>query len=223
LHGVGTGLVAAGENWGIHALGGIRYAELDETVRLGVEQMSSTRGLFDGTPTPAGSVYRGQDNFHCRNQFFGALIGGTGAWHYGDFVISARAQVSLGVSHEQVNIHGVGFVTTPSGALTSTMTDILAQHTNIGGHSKDEFGFLPEAGLTVGYQVTENIRLFVGYDVFYWTGVARPGDQIDRHTNPNLVPFIGNATRTTLPGPSVTLSSSDFWAQGLNCGFHLTF
>ena len=44
--------------------------------------------------------------------------------------------------------------------------------------------------MTLGYQLTETVRLYAGYNFLYWTNVARPGAQIDRNLD---VGFLGGA------------------------------
>jgi len=59
----------------------------------------------------------------------------------------------------------------------------------------------------------------------FWTNVARPGDQIDRNVNQDLLPdenFVG----TTLPvptRPAFAFKSSTLWAQGVNVGLEYTW
>ena len=65
-----------------------------------------------------------------------------------------------------------------------TAGSLLAQTTNIGNFSRDRFSAVPEVSAKLGYQVTPNIRAFVGYDFMYWTVIIRPGDAIDTTFNP---------------------------------------
>jgi len=66
----------------------------------------------------------------------------------------------------------------------------------------------------------------VGYSFLYISGVARPGDQIDRAINPNQAPAITVANPPPLNGPSrpaFPAADSDFWAHGVNLGVRLRF
>ena len=56
--------------------------------------------------------------------------------------------------------------------------------------------------VSVGYQVTENLRLALGYTFLYASTVVRPGDQID--------PVSGAGD------PAFAFHGTDFWAQGLD-------
>ena len=57
-----------------------------------------------------------------------------------------------------------------------------------------------------------------------WNDVVRPGNQIDRVVNPNIVPTdqdFGVAGGPRRPAP--LFNSSDFWAQGVNFGLHFRY
>ena len=47
---------------------------------------------------------------------------------------------------------------------------------------------VPEVGINLGFQLTNNLKIYGGYSFLYWTNIVRPGDQIDTTVNPNLVP-----------------------------------
>jgi hypothetical protein len=223
VHTVATACVGAGEGWAFQVLAGGRYADLTEAVRLDIVRESATPGTFNGAAIPGGTVVTGEDSFHTRNQFYGCVVGGFGDWHWGGFVLSGYAQVSVGGTHEEVRIHGTASATTPAGTTRIANADVLAQFTNIGRPSREVFGFLPEAGLTVGYQLSQCVSVFAGYDFLYWSRVARPGDQIDRRVNLGLVPFLGSSTSPAAVGPMPVVNSTEFWAQGLSCGVHFSF
>ena len=75
------------------------------------------------------------------------------------------------------------------------------------------FGLGFVAYMTVGFSF-----MFGGYSFMYWSNVVRPGDQIDRNLNPNLIPtsatFGGPATPRQPTAPfrtSVSPSPSAWW------------
>jgi hypothetical protein len=222
-HFVATACVGAGEGWVLQLITGARYAELAETFRLNIVTESATPGVFQGAVIPGGTVVQGEDNFDTRNQFYGWVFGACGEWHWGGFVLTGWAQASVGATHEQVHVWGSAAATTPAGRTTLANADVLAQFTNIGRPSREVFAVLPEAGLTVSYQLSQCLSVFAGYDFLYWSRVARPGDQIDRRVNLGLVPFLGSSTAPAALGPMPVVNSTDFWAQGLSCGVHLSF
>jgi hypothetical protein len=114
---------------------------------------------------------------------------------------------------EAVNpLPGMGTPTAFNGGL------LTQANTNIGHFARDRFSVLPEAGVNVGYQFTERLRGFVGYDFMYLSRVARPGDQITPINSSQIPP--------NPPGPGpvrVNIKDSDFWAQGVNFGLEFRY
>jgi hypothetical protein len=88
---------------------------------------------------------------------------------------------------------------------------LLAQATNIGQYSDDQFALLPELGVDLGYQVTPALSLHVGYTLLYLTQVLRTGDQLDLAVGSSGAP--GDVAR-----PIAALDDTSLWVQGLNLG-----
>ena len=97
---------------------------------------------------------------------------------------------------------------------------MLAQGTNIGTFTSNNFALIPQFDFTLGYDLTCRLRATVGYTFMYWTRVARPGDQIDTSVN---LSQLGPNGLVGAPRPAVTGTTSDFWAQGLNVGLAYRF
>ncbi len=91
--------------------------------------------------------------------------------------------------------------------------------------SSDEMTFAPELGLNIGYQITQHLRAFAGYDFLYLSNVLRPGDQIDRGINFSQTVQSAIAGNTTASGtrPALPFTESDFWAQGINLGLEFRY
>ena len=77
-----------------------------------------------------------------------------------------------------------------------------------------------ELGITADYALFSQFRVNVGYSLIYWTTVARVGDQVDTSVNPNQ---IGVGTIVDPAAPTFNLSTTGFWAQGVNVGFEYQF
>ncbi len=80
----------------------------------------------------------------------------------------------------------------------------------IGRYSVDRFAVAPEAQFNVGYQFTPWIRGQVGYNFLFLSSVARPGNQIDN-------------TYDGVTHPTVPMTSSTYWGQGLNLSLQFSF
>ena len=65
----------------------------------------------------------------------------------------------------------------------------------------------------------ECIRVTVGYNVMWWTNVARAGDQIDLRVNPNLL----GPPLTPVNAQQPVVRDSTMWIQGLTLGVMLNY
>jgi hypothetical protein len=109
-----------------------------------------------------------------------------------------------------------GLLRVPGGVLVST--------TNIGKHSDNDFGVVPQLNWKLGWQVNQSIQLTMGLDFLYASSVVRPGNQVDPVVNPSLVPFrpeFGTAVGTARPTQLFT--QSDWWATGFSWGVNIRF
>jgi hypothetical protein len=224
-----------GCSYRLDGLLGFRYLDLNESLNL-TENINSSPNLaaaFPGNPVAAkfaGTHITVQDSFHTRNQFFGGQAGTVFEYHYGNWVFDFRGTVGLGDTHQTVDISGNQQVT--GGRIGNQVFNggLLATSTNIGHYTRDQFGVVPEVGLTVGYQVTDHVRVFVGYNFLYWSDVVRPADQIDRTINPRTVPNAVTLTPTLVPRgsanpprPAFQFHNTDFWAQGGTVGAEIKY
>jgi len=111
--------------------------------------------------------------------------------------------------------------TTP---VTDVPAGLFALSTNSGSFSRDRFAVVPEVSAKLGLHISERLLIFGGYSYIYWSNVVRPGEQIDRNLNPNLIP-----TSATFGGPAVprqpaaSFQTSDYWVQGMIFGFEFRY
>lgn len=183
------------------ALFGYRYVQLEESIGV-------TENLVG---TTAGESFRIHDSFRTMNQFNGFDMGMAYNRQRGCWSVDLLVKLAIGNTRQRVDINGT---TSIAGGADQT-GGLLAQSTNIGSYSRDQFSVLPELGGSVGYQLTHNLQLKVGYTLIYWSSVVRPGDHIDRDVNPNLFPpaVVGGAAR-----PHFDFDESNYWVQGVNLG-----
>jgi hypothetical protein len=194
---------------------GLRYMRLRESIDI-------TENLLvpPNSPAFAGTQIFLNDHFATRNWFFGGQLGLRQTFNWRNWQIDMTGKCALGSTQQRVNIDGATIITPPGGAPNAFTGALLAQPTNIGEYSRSVFSVIPEAGINIGYHVTPNWKLFVGYTLIYWSNVARPGDQIDRVVNgtqiaPRVGPFVGP------PRPVFPFADTDFWAHGVNFGVEL--
>jgi hypothetical protein len=158
-----------------------------------------------------------------RNDFYGGQVGGRAGYYLGALVVGASASVALGNIHQVASIGGGTTLLAPGLSPVTAPGNVFTQTTNIGRFVQDRFGVVPQAGLSLGYQLTSYARVSVGYDFLYVNRVLRPGDQIDRQVNPALPPILSDGTAFGASRPAPRLTSNDFWAQGLTLGVQLAY
>ena len=205
--------------WRLDLLGGIRYLNLSE----GFSFATSSPDLPPGPTT----VFRTKDVFDADNDFYGGQIGLRGRYLWGRFTADATLKVAVGAMRQHVDVAGsltTNFFHPP--IVQSFGGGLFAQPTNIGAYSRNVIAVVPEAGVNVGFRLTDWASVVLGYSFLYASNVARPGNQIDRVINPtqsqaislnNPAPLVGAAR------PAFKFQGSDFWAHGLNAGFAFNF
>ncbi len=216
----------------LHAcvLAGFRYLDLQEG--LGINSFSTA--LDNGLPTNT-VVFLGQpfgppasvlvnDQFGTRNQFYGGQLGGRVEYMSGKLFGSLAVRVALGDTHEAASNTGLTTLIVPGQPNLTVNGGRLVAPSNASRFSQDEFSVVPEVEVKVGCQVTATMRVLVGYNVLYWTDVARPGNQIDQTVDARQIP----TSIVFTPGfagtvPAVPFRKSDYWAQGISFGLELAF
>jgi hypothetical protein len=207
--------------WRIDWLTGFRYVELDEKIKIS----ESVLVLTSGPNRTAGDSAIVVDEFNTRNQFYGGQVGFDIEWRKNRWVVDLRTKVALGDNHETIIIKGSQLVTFANGTQQAFNGGLLALPSNIGHFERDRFSVIPEVGLNLGYQITDNLLVFVGYNFLYWSNVVRPGDQIDRVLDINQIPNFRGTTNPPAPQvrPIVPFKEQSFWAQGMNVGLEYRY
>ena len=196
----------------VDLVGGYRFLHLHE----GIGSTETEIATGPNAPAPVGTTLVVNDNVGTSNQFHGGEIGIDAEFRHCRWYVDVLGKVALGSTDEDAALTGNtqinGGPPLPGG--------FLALPTNIGSFHRDRFAVVPEVGLTLGYQLTDHLRVSAGYTFIYWSKVARPGDQIDLTINPSQLPpghLVGAAR------PAFNFHDTDFWAQGVNFGVELRF
>src|SRR5262249_26491544 len=145
-------------NHRLDAILGFRYMELQE----GLQILSTSQ---DATTFSAAT-----DNFDTFNQFYGPQIGLKWECKHCRWSLDMGAKIAFGDSHRSATIFGNQVVVSPGGTSTAA-AGLLALPSNTGRFHEDRFAVVPEASVNIGYQVTDGLRLFVGYTFIYWSSV----------------------------------------------------
>src|SRR5262249_57477020 len=131
----------------------------------------------------------------------------------------------LGPNCQLVNVNGTTRLTAPGGGSAVASGGLLAlAGTNIGVSSTGWFSIVPEVGAQLGWQVTDNLKIQVGYSFLYVNSVVRPGDQINRNVNPAFIPTSGVFGLSASPAePGPLFRKTDYLAHGINAGVPLRY
>jgi hypothetical protein len=201
--------------WTINFFGGYRYLELDESLNVNsasavftTTTYSDSAGNVLATAPPGSTIYI-LDQFRTRNEFNGGQLGAEFQYLLGHWSLSGSARLAIGDTHEVISINGSTTVVGGSGNPVTLVGGNFAS-TQIGRYAVDRFALAPEAQLSLGYQFTSWFRCTVGYSFLYLSSVARPGNQIDNSYD-------------GVVHPVVPMTSSSYWAHGLNLGLQFNF
>jgi hypothetical protein len=202
---------------------GYRFARLDDSLRIG--QFSTA--LANNPLVAPGTTLALLDEFETSNRFHGAEIGIVSEMRHYSWSLETFLKLAFGGTRSRVGIDGTG--ETDTGAAVITSDGLLAQATNIGQYSQSEFSMIPELGVTIGCDLTYRLRFTFGYSLFYWSKVARPGEQIDMDLDlarSGAVPALPDVPPVLAAGathPEFRMRTTDVWAQGMSFGLDFRF
>ena len=195
--------------------GGYRFFSLVESLTIS----TSSTSLDIPFPIPVTGSINQFDQFSTKNTFNGGELGITGEFGIRRWYFSADGRLALGSMNQQLTINGR--TSAVSGGFEASYNGgLLAQPTNIGSTSRNVFAMIPQVDAKLGFQVTQALRLTVGYNFTYITNVIRPGSSVD--TTVNATQFAGGA----LVGdarPAATFNDTSIWLQGVTAGVDLRF
>ncbi len=168
------------------------------------------------------------DRIRIWNQFFGGQAGIDIDAKFGSFFINLRGKVAVGDMHQMAQVDGVTMVvnndpTHITPASSTTLGGLLSSPADSGQHIRDRFTYIPEMNLKVGYQFTNWLRGYVGYDVMVIGNAARAGDSTVTNTINTAVSVAGSNNNITIAQPTFRFQDRDVMIQGLTFGMELTY
>jgi Putative beta barrel porin-7 (BBP7) len=206
--------------WRVDLLAGFRFVQLRESYTI-------TTSSPNNPPNPS-DIWNTTDAFDARNRFYGLQVGARAVCDTGPWVGSVIGKLALGTMQQRVSVNG--FLETNDynnyGPPQIFPGAYFALPSNSGDHSRNTFAVVPEVALNLGYRLTSQATIYVGYSFLYASNVARPGEQINRNINPTQTVAYGNDPPATLVGaaqPTFNFNTTDFWAQTLSIGLAYRF
>jgi len=215
--------LCSGCNYWIQTLAGVRFLQLNEGISI-TESTRVNPVLPAGTPFFGGSTISIFDQFNTRNNFYGGQIGLRGQVRSGRVFLEAQGKVALGVTNQVVDVRGATVITSPAAAPIVAPVGFLASGSNSGHFVRDRFSVVPEIGVNAGYQLTNHLRVFAGYNFIYWSSVVRPADQIDLGlSGTQIVTDTRFNPAAPPPRPAFAFRETSFWVQGVSFGAELRY
>jgi len=208
------------EGFDLKLLLGFRYWNFNETFTFKTSQPNVVAPL---------DTWLTEDKFKTNNQFYGGQLGLQFDYQCDCVFLNVRGKVALGGMCQTLTIDGI-LVTNDFSGFGSTFetfdSGYFAQSTNSGHHNHTSFSVIPEIDVKLGYQITPQWSVQVGYTFMYASNVMRASNQLDSNINPSQAPAINAIPSTVLvgtPAPLVLNKTSSFWAQGLDVGVSFDF
>lgn len=209
----------------LDALVGFRYLSLDESLQI-TETFARTPNSPPSIGVPTALSGTVTDKFRTENHFYGVNLGLAGEVQRGWWFLQGRAAVGLGTVYQQVSIFGAQTLNTTTGVQQTAGGLLALPGANIGRFNQAKFGVVPDVGLTVGLNLTPNLRFGVGYNFMYVNSVVRPPNQIDTGLDVRRIPnFPVTPTPPAIAGvrPVVPMRTTDFFAQGVTFSLFWTW
>jgi hypothetical protein len=153
------------------------------------------------------------DSFQTRNFFYGGELGARSIFRKEICFLEVTGKVAVGNNLENVTILGVNRFRSKD-----SIGGIFAQPSNIGSYSRNQLVVAPEAQVRLGLELSDHLKVSLGYDVLWMSSVARPGDQIDRQIGPG---FRDNPDRPFFD--EAAIRNDTFWVQGASLGLEIRY
>ncbi len=200
----------------VDGLVGFRFLQLRDMLDVGSTVTANDPTAANGVAF--GTTFTSLDQFYTRSDFYGGQVGLKGEYNMGRWSIGMLSKIALGNTYEAVSISGFSNSNVPGSPTQHSNGGLFAQSTNIGNYSANSFSVVPEFNFNLSYQLTDQIRLFAGYSVLYWSSVVRAGNQIDFTVNSTQIPTGGTNSLSGASRPAFIMHESGFWANGINIG-----
>jgi len=155
-------------------------------------------GLVMTTVQTSPTAFTLQDSYRTYNQFHGGILGLQFENQISDcWSLSGFAKIGLGGMDQRVVING-------SDTRTTNASGLLVEQGESGTFTRTVFATSPEFNLTLNRRITHNMEFLVGYNMLFYTNVARAQQQISTVLDEVNTPFV--------------IKDTTLWLQGINLG-----
>jgi hypothetical protein len=207
---------------------GYKYANLTDAININSTTMALPGVLlpFGGDPAGFGNgnTISAADSFRARNQFNGANLGLRGALSAWRITLATDLKLALGNTNQSLTTSGYSSINTAGSSQVTLPGGVLNTASMNGSQSQNRFSIIPELNVNARFRICDNIHVFAGYNLMYWSNVIRAGDHISRSVNSAEVPGSTNFDPTFHPAQHlVPLHNTNFFANGYNIGLEVGF
>jgi hypothetical protein len=122
-------------------------------------------------------------------------------------------KMHLGNMRQEVQIIGGSLTLDPNAPPIEGDGGIFALPSNIGTYKRDEFTFIPELNLKLGYAINQRWTATIGYTFLYFDNVALAGNLIDRQIDGTQQGGLDEGDY-----PQFAFKDSSYWLQGIDFG-----
>jgi hypothetical protein len=203
-------------NFRLESILGYRFLRYND--RLAIDQDTT---VISSPILAAGTKAAISDRFTAENSFNGGEAGLRMQFQNDMWTADLGGKIAVGNIHRSVGIAGTTTTSAPGSAPGTNPGGLLALSSNTGVFETNDWTFVPECDVTVGWRITPNLQLRVGYTLIYWPDVARANNQVNLNINPALIPPpIAGASPLA---PTFQLQKSDLLIQTINLGLEVRF
>lgn len=231
---------------------GFRYFQFNESMTVNsnytISQITVNTALGQTTPdqiqrlvTDFSSYQQinsnSSDYIKVYNHFYGPQIGINSFFRYNNFSVDCNGKLGIGVLHQVANIDAVTnqtFVIKNSDGITTNVrtspsrAGLLYSPYDVGRHSRNQFGLLPELNVKLGYRIFEKLKITAGYDFLLLANSLRASNQSQLIPYTTQMNYSGlnvqqQSSTQSIQIPAFTYNNSTLIINGISFGAQLDF
>lgn len=203
-------LFGKAENFRVDLIGGYSFFAIDDELTI--------NSLTVGGAIP-GQERRFRDSFDAANRFHGGQLGFETQLNKGRWSMTSLTKVHLGNMNQRLVIAGGSVSDLPGPPPPVNYANGFFVQGQQGVYEQDEFSFVPEVNIKLGYQLRSNVHFTVGYSFLFWNTLALAGEQLDPRLDPTY--FLDDTANPQFAG--FQMRDSSLWIQGIDLGLTIDF
>ena len=214
-------------------LAGVRYLRFEDELSLSNNvRFNLPPGIPQTTADLTASLSRdlsfnSTDHIRVQNHFYGGQIGADIDSKFGSFYVYARGKVAIGDMHQAIDINSQTTIVNNdlprSPPSTATGGGLLTGPNDNGRHTRNSFAVIPEVEAKLGYQFTDWLRGYVGYNGILLGDAQRAGGSSGVSTLNTNITVANSATNVNVAQPTFRFENTSVYIQGVTFGFEAKY